>query len=150
MNLDFYVCVKKRVNGKQPLFNDLEPDNRLDSDNPPRPYPQFYPTMNLAGRGVYRGAHIGTPWSIGMQERCKKLIHHPTLNQLILNDCRQHSGVYWAGGGCRAGVDKFVWQEGCRFSWCVTKQLSEHCSSSTTVVGYDLFVSHTKLWLTVL
>ena len=58
MNLDFYVRVKKRVNGKQPLFNDLEPDNRLDSDNPPRPYPQFYPTMNLAGRGVYRGCGL--------------------------------------------------------------------------------------------
>ena len=27
---------------------------------------------------------------------------------------------------------------------CATKELTEHCSSSTTVVGYDLVVSHTK------
>ena len=31
--------------------------------------------------------------------------------------------------------------------WCATKKLTEHCSSSTTVVGYDLVVSHTKLLL---
>ena len=34
--------------------------------------------------------------------------------------------------------------------WCATKELTEHCSSSVTVVGYDLVVSHTKLLLTVL
>ena len=34
--------------------------------------------------------------------------------------------------------------------WCATKELTEHCSSFTTVVGHDLVVSHTKLLLTVL
>ena len=29
--------------------------------------------------------------------------------------------------------------------WCATKELSGHCSSSVTVVGYDLVVPHTKL-----
>ena len=29
--------------------------------------------------------------------------------------------------------------------WCATKELTEHCSSSTTVVGHDLVVSHIKL-----
>ena len=33
--------------------------------------------------------------------------------------------------------------------WCATKELTKHCSS-TTVVGYDLIVSRTKLLLTVL
>ena len=31
--------------------------------------------------------------------------------------------------------------------WCATKELTKHCSSSTTVVGYHLVVSHTKLTL---
>ena len=34
--------------------------------------------------------------------------------------------------------------------WCATKELTRLCSSSATVVGYDLVVSNTKLWLTVL
>ena len=33
---------------------------------------------------------------------------------------------------------------------CATKELTKHCSSSTTVVSYDLIVSHTKLLLPVL
>ena len=28
--------------------------------------------------------------------------------------------------------------------WCATKELTEHCSSSVTVVGYDLVISHTN------
>ena len=28
--------------------------------------------------------------------------------------------------------------------WCATKELTELCSSSVTVVSYDLVISHTK------
>ena len=34
--------------------------------------------------------------------------------------------------------------------WCATQELTGLCSSSTTVVSYDLVVSHTKLLLIVL
>ena len=32
--------------------------------------------------------------------------------------------------------------------WCATKELTGLCSSSNTVVGYDLVISHTKLRFT--
>ena len=54
-----------------------------------------------------------------------------------------------------AGADQFSFdRRGTDFPrgvhCCATKELTEHFSSSTTVVGYVLVVSHTKLLLTVL
>ena len=47
----------------------------------------------------------------------------------------------------------FIWQEGCRFfqgnALLCCQGGDWLCSSSVTVVSYDLVISHTKLWLTV-
>ena len=34
--------------------------------------------------------------------------------------------------------------------WCATKELTGLCSSSVTVVSYDLVISHTKLYSIIL
>ena len=55
----------------------------------------------------------------------------------------------------QAGVGQFLSDKrGADFprglDWYATNELTEHCLFSTTVVGYDLVVAHTKLLLTVL
>ena len=73
----------------------------------------------------------------------------------------------FAPGKCGSGMDQFSSHNRDadfprRVHKCATKELTEHCLSSTTVVSYehclssttvvsyDLVVSHTKLLLTVL
>ena len=73
----------------------------------------------------------------------------------------------FAPGKCGSGTDQFSSHKRDadfprRVHKCATKELAEHCLSSTTVVSYehclssttvvsyDLVVSHTKLLLTVL
>ena len=73
----------------------------------------------------------------------------------------------FAPGKCGSGTDQFSSHNRDadfprRVHKCATKELTEHCLSSTTVVSYehclssttvvsyDLVVSHTKLLLTVL